>query len=125
MTKMWKLDSFMKESQRMNGTGVGMYSFIYTIPFGLTQFYTFLFSWPLRLVGLNRKVMTDLTLSDGTFLPSGTFLAANLTAMHADPLQLIMHAFRIQISGDLLSRSAACKNVLLVKKATPTISSSV
>ncbi|KAL5492509.1 hypothetical protein ACEPAI_3956 [Sanghuangporus weigelae] len=57
MTKMWKLDSFMKESQRMNG---------------------------INLVTLNRKVMSDFTLSDGTFLPAGTFLNANLTGAHYD-----------------------------------------
>ncbi|KAL5531375.1 hypothetical protein ACEPAG_4252 [Sanghuangporus baumii] len=57
MTKMWKLDSFMKESQRMNG---------------------------INLVSLNRKVMSDYTLSDGTFLPKGTFLNANLRGLHFD-----------------------------------------
>lgn len=28
--------------------------------------------------------MTDLTLSDGTFLPAGTFITANLTGAHHD-----------------------------------------
>ncbi|EJD07465.1 cytochrome P450 [Fomitiporia mediterranea MF3/22] len=57
MTKMWKLDSFMKESQRMNG---------------------------INLVSLNRKIMSDLTLPDGTFLPAGSFLAANVIGIHRD-----------------------------------------
>ncbi|EJD07466.1 cytochrome P450 [Fomitiporia mediterranea MF3/22] len=57
MTKMWKLDSFMKESQRMNG---------------------------IHLLTLNRKIMSDLTLPDGTFLPAGTFIAANVAGMHRD-----------------------------------------
>ena len=29
--------------------------------------------------------MTDLTLSDGTFLPRGSFVAANVLATHTDP----------------------------------------
>ncbi|EJD07459.1 cytochrome P450 [Fomitiporia mediterranea MF3/22] len=57
MTKMWKLDSFMKESMRFNG---------------------------INLLTLNRKIMSDFTLSDGTFLPMGTFIAANLIATHQD-----------------------------------------
>ncbi|EJD07678.1 cytochrome P450 [Fomitiporia mediterranea MF3/22] len=59
MTKMWQLDSFMKESQRFNGVG---------------------------LMSLQRKVMSDsgFTLSDGTFLPKGTLLAANAEGLHRD-----------------------------------------
>ncbi|OCB86528.1 cytochrome P450 [Sanghuangporus baumii] len=57
MTKMWKLDSFLKESIRING--------IFTLT-------------------LNRKVMRDYTMSDGTFLPAGTFVAANIAAQHSD-----------------------------------------
>ncbi|PAV19648.1 cytochrome P450 [Pyrrhoderma noxium] len=57
MTKMWKLDSFMKESQRLNGIGI---------------------------TAMSRKVMKDYTLSDGTFLPAGTTVTANLAATHRD-----------------------------------------
>ncbi|EJC98410.1 cytochrome P450, partial [Fomitiporia mediterranea MF3/22] len=57
MTKMWKLDSFMKESQRMN---------------------------VVNMLSLNRKILSNLTLSDGTFLPAGTFVAANLIGAHRD-----------------------------------------
>ena len=28
MTKMWKLDSFMKESQRLNGIGISKFPFL-------------------------------------------------------------------------------------------------
>ena len=38
----------------------------------------------LLLVALNRKVLKDYTLSDGTFLPVGTFVAANVTGTHRD-----------------------------------------
>lgn len=57
MTKMRKLDSFMRESQRLQG---------------------------VNMLSLNRKVLVDYTLGDGTFLPAGTFIASNLTATHTD-----------------------------------------
>ncbi|KAI5118161.1 hypothetical protein M0805_005783 [Coniferiporia weirii] len=57
MTKMRKLDSFMKESLRLNS---------------------------INMLVLNRKVLVDYTLPDGTFLPKGTYIAANAGATHAD-----------------------------------------
>jgi cytochrome P450 len=48
MTKLRKLDSFIKESQRMNPTG---------------------------LVQMNRRVSSDITLSDGITIPKGLFTA--------------------------------------------------
>ena len=57
MTKMRKLDSFMRESQRLQG---------------------------INMLSLSRKVLVDYTLGDGTFLPAGTFIASNLTGVHAD-----------------------------------------
>ncbi|KAH8113854.1 cytochrome P450 [Phellopilus nigrolimitatus] len=57
LTNMWKLDSFMKESQRYNG---------------------------ITMLTMNRKVLADYTLSDGTFLPAGSYVAANAETMHHD-----------------------------------------
>ncbi|OCH95706.1 cytochrome P450 [Obba rivulosa] len=57
LAKLWKLDSFMKESQRFNG---------------------------LNGMALTRMAMVDLTLSDGTRIPRGTILAAGATTMHHD-----------------------------------------
>ncbi|KAI5118160.1 hypothetical protein M0805_005782 [Coniferiporia weirii] len=57
MTAMRKLDSFMKESLRLNA---------------------------VNMLVLNRKVLVDYTLPDGTFLPKGTFVAANAGATHFD-----------------------------------------
>ncbi|THH09628.1 hypothetical protein EW145_g1863 [Phellinidium pouzarii] len=57
MTKMRKLDSFMKESQRYSGIG---------------------------MLSMTRKALVDYTLSDGTFLPSGSMVAANAVGMHYD-----------------------------------------
>lgn len=55
--EMWKLDSFMRESQRLCGvTGVS----------------------------LMRKVLLDITLSDGTYLPKGTLVVAASSATHTD-----------------------------------------
>ncbi|TEY69072.1 hypothetical protein BOTCAL_0117g00200 [Botryotinia calthae] len=47
LTKLRKMDSFLKESQRMN---------------------------PLNLVTMNRKMMDTVQLSDGTILPKGSFV---------------------------------------------------
>ncbi|KAI0732573.1 cytochrome P450 [Fomitopsis betulina] len=55
--KMWKLDSFMRESQRLNG---------------------------ITHIAVMRKAKQDFTLSDGTFIPAGTLLAGASTATHRD-----------------------------------------
>ncbi|KAI0962094.1 hypothetical protein AcV7_001014 [Taiwanofungus camphoratus] len=55
--KMWKLDSFMKESQRLNG---------------------------ISGISVIRKAMKDVTLSDGTFIPAGTIVAAAAVPCHHD-----------------------------------------
>jgi len=57
MGKMWKLDSFMRESQRFNGTAH---------------------------VSVLRKTMQDITFSDGTLIPAGTLVASASTATHRD-----------------------------------------
>ncbi|KAI6028871.1 cytochrome P450 [Pisolithus orientalis] len=57
LSKMRKVDSFLKETQRFEG---------------------------LSILGLSRKAMSDITLADGTFIPQGTFLAFPAHAMHHD-----------------------------------------
>ncbi|KAH9849220.1 cytochrome P450 [Lenzites betulinus] len=57
MGKMWKLDSFLRESQRQNG---------------------------INLISLMRGARKDVTLSDGTFIPTGTILAVPVYSMHHD-----------------------------------------
>jgi len=54
---MRKLDSFLRESQRLNGLG---------------------------LISLGRKALKDFTFSDGTFIPKGTYLAAAAHPVHVD-----------------------------------------
>jgi len=55
--KMRKIDSFMKESQRMAGLGS---------------------------LGLVRVAVKDFTFSDGTFIPKGTYVAAPSRPLHLD-----------------------------------------
>jgi len=57
MTKMHKLDSFLKESQRINGLGAAT---------------------------LARKAIKDFTFSDGTVVPKGALICAAAGAVHLD-----------------------------------------
>ncbi|EIW64154.1 cytochrome P450 [Trametes versicolor FP-101664 SS1] len=57
MAKMWKLDSFLRESQRHNGVSI---------------------------ISLMRVAHKDITLSDGTFIPKGTLLSVPVYSMHHD-----------------------------------------
>ncbi|KAF8583917.1 cytochrome P450 [Ramaria rubella] len=57
MSRLRKLDSFLKESQRMDGLG------------GIT---------------LPRRAMKEFTFSDGTLIPEGGFVCAVATALHRD-----------------------------------------
>lgn len=69
---MRKIDSFLKESQRMNGLGLSTY----ILPSA---------SCPLIIVvTMTRKAMKDFTFSDGTFIPRGTYVSAAETATHHD-----------------------------------------
>ncbi|KAI9569394.1 cytochrome P450 [Boletus coccyginus] len=55
--KMRKVDSFLKESQRIEG---------------------------MNIVTLSRKALKDFTFSDGTFIPKGTSVAAATLSLHND-----------------------------------------
>lgn len=57
MGKMQKLDSFIKESQRVNG---------------------------LSVVNMDRKVLKPFTFSDGTHLPEGAFVSVAAQSTHSD-----------------------------------------
>ncbi|TFK91861.1 cytochrome P450 [Polyporus arcularius HHB13444] len=57
MDKMWKIDSFLKESQRVNG---------------------------VSLTAMTRKAMKDIVLADGTFVPRGTLITAASYPTHHD-----------------------------------------
>ncbi|EKM61817.1 uncharacterized protein PHACADRAFT_191008 [Phanerochaete carnosa HHB-10118-sp] len=57
MGKMWKLDSFMRESQRYNG---------------------------INSISVMRKALKSFTLSDGTYIPKNTILVTPALATHFD-----------------------------------------
>ncbi|KAF8549780.1 cytochrome P450 [Imleria badia] len=57
LSKMRKVDSFLKECQRIEG---------------------------ISCVGLQRKALKDFTFSDGTFVPKGTMIAAASRSVHRD-----------------------------------------
>ncbi|KZT73242.1 cytochrome P450 [Daedalea quercina L-15889] len=57
ISEMWKLDSFMRESQRFNGTSG---------------------------VSVIRKAVVDVRLADGTVIPAGTLVGAAADATHWD-----------------------------------------
>ncbi|KAI6039195.1 cytochrome P450 [Pisolithus marmoratus] len=57
LSKMPKVDSFLKESQRLEGIGI---------------------------FGFPRTAMSDITLADGTFIPQGTILSFPIYALHHD-----------------------------------------
>ena len=58
MPKLKKLDSFLKESHRVN---------------------------PISLLNMRRKIKRDITLHDGTLLPAGTHIAFPLNQVSNDP----------------------------------------
>ncbi|KAI0673798.1 cytochrome P450 [Trametes maxima] len=58
MGKMWKLDSFFRESQRFNG---------------------------INLMSVTRKAIKDVTLHDGTIIPRGALVVAAAYPTHHDP----------------------------------------
>jgi len=57
MSKLRKVDSFLKETQRVNGLGI---------------------------LSMTRKALQDFTFSDGTFVPKGTTVSVASGAMHHD-----------------------------------------
>ncbi|KAH9895701.1 cytochrome P450 [Cubamyces lactineus] len=57
ISRMWKLDSFIRESQRLNG---------------------------INTVSLMRKAQQDVALCDGTLIPRGTLMVAAAHSLHHD-----------------------------------------
>lgn len=74
MTKMRKIDSFMKECLRLNSLGSCEYSIAMLLDALLIRTAT--------LVLLARKAVKDWTMSDGTIIPAGTLLGVATGAMN-------------------------------------------
>ncbi len=71
----WKLDSFLKESQRLNGLGAREPFTVHAIAYANMN----------TPVSLPRLTLAPYAFSDGTVIPAGTLVAAAPTATHVDP----------------------------------------
>lgn len=75
LSNMWKMDSFLKESQRLSPASIRM-SFCLQVSY-LAH---------LTAVDFHRMVRAPLTLSNGVHLPAGTYLCAASDAIAKDPI---------------------------------------
>lgn len=77
MQKMRKIDSFLKESQRLDGLGVRTYMFflVTTTRLIYDKYY---------LVTMGRLALKDFIFSNGMKVPRGAFLSCASTALHCD-----------------------------------------
>ena len=73
LDQMHKIDSFIKESQRLNPLGTRKFEF----PHFLVDFAT-----NFLLVLLSRVAVDDFTFSDGTTIPRGTFVSVSTDNAH-------------------------------------------
>ena len=73
---MHNIDSFMKETQRMNGLGLGEYTC--SAYCCAAQLISFL------LVNMVRKAKKDITFADGTVIPKGVLVGIASQPMHLD-----------------------------------------
>ncbi len=71
----WKLDSFLKESQRLNGLGAREPFTVHAIAYANMN----------TPVSLPRLTLAPYAFADGTVIPAGTLVAAAPTATHVDP----------------------------------------
>jgi cytochrome P450 len=75
--RMNKLDSFLRESQRVHGIGSSEFPLTScSCPINLSAY--------CLLVILSRKAVKDFRFSDGTFLPTGTLISLPMYATHRD-----------------------------------------
>ena len=75
LDKMYKIDSFLRETQRLDGLGI---SSVYSLqlPSQLLM--------PVLLVALVRLALRPFTFSNGMTAPAGTIVGAPLSAIHTD-----------------------------------------
>ena len=77
MGKLWKLDSFMRESQRCNGMSEGK---------GIVTISTTLAStdYDIDLVSVMRKTVKGVTFSNGQYVPPGVVMVVPARDIHLD-----------------------------------------
>jgi cytochrome P450 len=76
MDKMIKVDSFLRESHRINVAGI--------CPLRYSGELQLLMHYCLFSVGLTRLALRPFTFSNGVTIPAGTVIAAPVTAIHTD-----------------------------------------
>jgi hypothetical protein len=78
--KMYKIDSFFKETHRFTGIGCSTHAQFQSIfSVGLSHVI------PLQcLVSMTRKTVKDFTFNSGVFLPKGTDVCVAMAATHHD-----------------------------------------
>lgn len=74
MSKLWKVDSFMRESLRLNGLSAGKG------PLHLHMIYLD----TAILVSLHRKTRKEIVFSNGMCVPAGTIIVAAARDIHMD-----------------------------------------
>ena len=74
MDKMHKLDSFLRETQRIDGSGTCVSDFLHNHPDTDTN----------HQVGLLRLALRPFTFSNGVTIPPGTLVAVPSSAIHMD-----------------------------------------
>lgn len=79
LDQMHKLDSFVKESQRLRPLGLG--ELAYTVIF---CFILYLHLITLEVM-MGRYAVVDFTFSDGTFIPAGTVVGVSSNNIQRDP----------------------------------------
>lgn len=75
ISNMRKIDSFLRESMRFNGVGCSTHNYPCAIR---------IFAYLRPSVSVMRKTLKNITFSNGTFIPTGTLVAAAASATHFD-----------------------------------------
>lgn len=76
LRKMRKVDSFLRESQRYNSLGLG--ALLQVLEIARESDMSFI------LVSTTRLARKDVRFSDGTFIPSGTYVSVATMPIHRD-----------------------------------------
>ena len=88
MLNLFKVDSFIKESQRIGG----ILSCTLCFPCVRKYYYSYLYRLP---VTLQRKAQKDFTFSDGLVIPKGSYVTVASKSMHQDEASVYPSSSRI------------------------------